>query len=112
MSRAILVVLLIGAGLFAFLSVTRPGCSQEADQAAPPRAEAPAADRQALIAETKRLLENPVVEPPVSAADAAIRKALDEPTVMEFQELPLRDVVEALKDLHEIPIELDETALD
>ncbi len=49
---------------------------------------------------------------PRSPAVEKIRKALDEPTRMEFIETPLRDVVDFLKDKHQIEIVLDIGALE
>jgi hypothetical protein len=52
-------------------------------------------------------------KPPQSAtAELRIREALDDTTVFEFIEAPLHDVVEFLKDSHQIPIEFDIKALD
>ena len=45
-------------------------------------------------------------------AAARIRKALDEPTSIEFVEAPLTDVVDYLKDLHNIEIQIDTKALE
>ncbi len=41
----------------------------------------------------------------------AIKRALDAPTQVEFVETPLKDVVDYLKDLHHIEIQLDSEAL-
>ena len=45
-------------------------------------------------------------------AAARIRKALDEPTNIEFVDAPLQDVVDYLKDLHNIEIQIDTKALE
>ena len=45
-------------------------------------------------------------------AEEKITLELDENTNFEFIETPLRDVVEYLKDLHEIEIQVDQKALD
>lgn len=46
------------------------------------------------------------------AAEVKIRRALNEPTHLEFVETPLSDVVAYLKDLHGIEIQLDGQALE
>lgn len=48
----------------------------------------------------------------VGPAEERISKALDETTSMEFVETPLSDVVDYLKDLHKIEIQLDTRALE
>jgi hypothetical protein len=45
-------------------------------------------------------------------AEKRIRSALDNPARMEFIETPLNDVIEFLKDEHEVPIQLDKKALE
>lgn len=45
-------------------------------------------------------------------AEKKILAALEEPTILEFIETPLTDVISYLKDLHQIPIVLDRRALD
>ena len=45
-------------------------------------------------------------------AEKRIRSALDQPARMEFIETPLNDVIEFLKDQHEVPIQLDKKALE
>jgi uncharacterized membrane protein YgcG len=45
-------------------------------------------------------------------AEKAIRRELDKPTVLEFIETPLTDVILYLKDYHKIEIQLDQKALD
>ncbi len=45
-------------------------------------------------------------------AEEEIREALDENTSFEFIETPLNDVVDYLKDLHGIEIQIDQSALD
>ena len=47
-----------------------------------------------------------------SQAEIKIRKALDEPTNLEFVETPLTDVIDYLKDLHGIEIQIDNKALE
>ena len=47
-----------------------------------------------------------------SPAEKKIRKALDSPTSLEFTETPLNDVIDYLKDLHNIEIQVDNKALD
>jgi hypothetical protein len=47
-----------------------------------------------------------------STAEIKIRKALDEPTSLEFVETPLTDVIDYLKDLHGIEIQIDNKALE
>jgi hypothetical protein len=46
-----------------------------------------------------------------SPGEKKIENALKDPTQMEFVETPLKDVVEYLKDLHHIEIQLDSAAL-
>ncbi len=48
----------------------------------------------------------------VGPAEAKITKALDDETTLEFVETPLQDVVDYLKDLHGIEIQLDGKALE
>ena len=52
--------------------------------------------------------------PPVefNLANSQIEKALGEPTTLEFIETPLQDVVDFLKDLHGIEIQIDARALE
>lgn len=52
------------------------------------------------------------ISPSAKSTEAAIRKALDEKTVMEFVETPLQDAVEYLQKKHKINIQLDKKALD
>ena len=47
----------------------------------------------------------------VSPAEKKIAEALKRPTTIEFVETPLKDVVDYLKDLHHIEIQLDSAAL-
>ena len=59
--------------------------------------------------------ESPVARADVPAdrdLEARIRKALTQPTTMEFVETPLQDAVDYLKDFHSIEIQLDEKALE
>ena len=42
-----------------------------------------------------------------SPAERKIREALRQPTQIEFVETPLKDVIDYLKDLHHIEIQLD-----
>jgi hypothetical protein len=49
---------------------------------------------------------------PQSEAETRIYRALEDPTVVEFVETPLQDVVDYLKDYHKIEIQLDKKALD
>ena len=44
-------------------------------------------------------------------AERKIREALNQPTQIEFVETPLKDVIDYLKDLHHIEIQLDTSAL-
>ena len=66
-------------------------------------------DQLRRVAREKRF---PVSTPPEGwgvrlLIEARIRKALDSPTELEFIETPLSDVIEYLKDLHKIEIQLD-----
>jgi len=47
-----------------------------------------------------------------SAAERKIEAALESPTQLEFVETPLQDVLDYLKDLHRIEIQVDRKALD
>lgn len=47
-----------------------------------------------------------------SLAEQKIRRAMNDPTSLEFIELPLKDAVDYLKDLHGIEIQFDTTAMD
>jgi hypothetical protein len=47
-----------------------------------------------------------------SQAEAKIRQSLKEPTVFEFIEQPLQDVLDSIKERHRIEIKLDKRALD
>jgi hypothetical protein len=51
-------------------------------------------------------------QPPLRVGEAAIEKALTEPTQLEFVEAPLSDVIEFLKDHYRIEIQVDKKALD
>jgi hypothetical protein len=48
---------------------------------------------------------------PLGVGEAAIKKALGEPTELEFIETPLSDVIDYLKEHHHIEIQLDNKAL-
>ena len=50
--------------------------------------------------------------PAVSASEARIQAALGEDTHIEFIDTPLEEVVAFLRDMHDIPIEMDVRALD
>lgn len=50
--------------------------------------------------------------PAPSSAEQAILDALAQPTACEFQETPLREVVDFLNDKHNIEMQLDEKALE
>ena len=54
----------------------------------------------------------PSITPKLGAAEQRILEELDTDTRLEFIETPLNQVVEFLKDLHNIKIELDRKALD
>jgi hypothetical protein len=53
-----------------------------------------------------------VVCAPMRSTEARIHAALEMPTVVEFVETPLQDVVDYLKDYHKVEIQLDKRALD
>lgn len=53
-----------------------------------------------------------VVGAPLQPTVVKIHAALRDPTVIEFVETPLQDVVDYLKDYHKIEIQLDKPALD
>jgi hypothetical protein len=46
------------------------------------------------------------------ATEAKVRRALETPTTVEFTETSLQDVVDFLKEQHEIEIQLDTKAMD
>ncbi len=48
----------------------------------------------------------------VPPAEARIEKELGEPTTMEFVDTPLQDAIDYLKDVHNIEIQLEKTALE
>jgi hypothetical protein len=50
--------------------------------------------------------------PPLSESEKRITAELDKPTTFEFTETPLADVVDYLRNLHEIQIQFDEKALE
>src|SRR6202035_2801154 len=57
---------------------------------------------------------SPVVrgmEPGLGARETAIEAALDQETVLDFTDQPLSDVVEFIKQQHQIQIQLDHKAL-
>ncbi len=47
-----------------------------------------------------------------ASSDERVREALDQPTRMEFVDMPLQDAMNFLKDLHQIEIQLDNRALE
>jgi hypothetical protein len=59
-----------------------------------------------------RTLKAPSAVSEESPAAARIRAALETPTIIEFVETPLADIVEYLKDYHKVEIQLDKKALD
>ena len=62
----------------------------------------------------KRPASNSPTVPPFhgdEAAERKIREVLNSPTQIEFVETPMKNVVDYLKDLHHIEIQLDEPAL-
>lgn len=70
-------------------------------------------DREFWIALTERRKEYASVSlDQTNPAEKAILRALEDPTVIEFVETPLQDVVDYLKDYHKIEIQLDKKALD
>ena len=58
------------------------------------------------------LATSPAFAQQLSEAEQKIRAALDRPTVMEFIETPLSDVVAFMSDYHNMPIVIDTKALD
>ena len=62
--------------------------------------------------ETEQEQEKPSADPPpIRTAEAAIERALDTPTQMEFVDAPLSEVIEFLKDYHHIEVQADNRAL-
>lgn len=51
------------------------------------------------------------VYPPSSVAEQRIVRALEEPTDFEFNEIPLRDAIDFIKEKHGVDIQLDDKAL-
>ena len=47
-----------------------------------------------------------------ASSNERVREALDQPTRMEFVDIPLQDAVNFLKDFHQIEIQLDNRALE
>jgi hypothetical protein len=52
------------------------------------------------------------VDDPTPELEAKIRQELRKPTKMDFTETPLQDLVQYLKDLHHVEIQLDSKALE
>jgi hypothetical protein len=65
-----------------------------------------------LWSEEPKAAEGVAVVRNESLAEHKIRSALSDPTTLEFIETPLKDVVDYLKDLHGIEIQIDAKALD
>ncbi len=55
---------------------------------------------------------SPPSEAASSVAERKIEEALDSPTQLEFIETPLVDVIDYLKDYHQIEIQIDQRAMD
>ena len=89
------------------------------NQPAPPpaRVNAPQSPAAPVVSLPERPLPPPGPNSPTllageeTAAERKIRQALNQPTQIEFVETPLKDVIEYLKDLHHIEIQLDASAL-
>ena len=62
-----------------------------------------------LLARLRRLARK---EPLHSPAERKLAEALDSPTVIEFTETPLQDVVDYLKDVHHVEIQVDVQTLE
>jgi hypothetical protein len=68
--------------------------------------------KKKAAASSAKTLKAPSAVSEESSAAARIRAALETPTIIEFVETPLADIVEYLKDYHNIEIQLDKKALD
>ncbi len=91
--------------------------SLRASQAQQVRGEMARRELRARLPRRNALCRRPVRTAPTllsgkeSPAERKIREALDQPTQMEFVDTPLKDVVDYLRDLHHIEIQLDGPAL-
>ena len=68
--------------------------------------------KQAADAVRKSTGDKSPTQPEFRTGDKAIEKALSEPTQMEFIDTPLPDVIEYLKDLHHMEIQIDKKAME
>ena len=74
-------------------------------------ASSPRAAAQTRTAPAPKKPATSVAQPTHLAPVEAIKRCVDAPTQVEFVETPLKDVVDYLKDLHHIEIQLDSEAL-
>jgi hypothetical protein len=108
LSRCCAVLLASGLMFVAGLSAdAREPSDKRRSNKRPPKP--PAEARQQAGAEA---VHNSLVVTQPGAAELKIRKTLEDPTIIEFVETPLQDVVDYLKDYHKIEIQLDKRALD
>ena len=104
---------LLAVALITVSLVTRAQDPSAETEAAPSEAAA-AAVTVTVDVGTPPPIDDPVAQlsSRVQAAELKIRRELIKSTNLDFVETPLVNVVEFLKDLHQIPIELDHTALE
>jgi hypothetical protein len=80
--------------------------------AGPPADSPPLMLASAQSAARKQLPAPAETAHPLAVGEEAILDELKKPTAMEFKDLPLKDVVSYLQDLHHIPIQLDVKELE
>jgi hypothetical protein len=68
--------------------------------------------RQAVRRQADAQFEPLDVSPLTAAAEKRMAKALSAPTEFEFIDTPLQDILDTIEDVHKIPIEIDQRALD
>ena len=82
------------------------------DPSAAPKAERPAQEAKPAPKTGAKVEAEFGGEAHRHGGEAAIKKALAEPTKIKCSELPLTELVERLRDLHKIEIQIDKKALD
>lgn len=77
-------------------------------------AEDPTGDKPQVTKDAAKVIAPPEKEflPEATAAEQEILDALERPTLIEFHQAPLQDVVDFLKDKHQIEIQLDAKAME
>ncbi len=105
-----MVRLVASMGLICWGFATTPGLCQ--DTAAPQDTGAP---QDTAVPQDKRPVEAESSEAhaaELAAAEARIRKALEEKTDFHFRSTPLNDIARFISQLHNIPVQLDERTLN